>query len=67
MAITTVLFDLDGTLLPMNQDVFAKAYMNGLCQTAQPHGYDLAMMGKTIWAGTAAMVKNDGRMLSWNA
>ncbi len=67
MTITTVLFDLDGTLLPMDQEVFAKAYLNGLCQAAQPHGYDPAMMGKTIWAGTAAMVKNDGRMLNKDA
>ena len=26
MSITTVLFDLDGTLLPMDQDVFVKDY-----------------------------------------
>ena len=27
MAITTVLFDLDGTLLPMDQELFLKAYL----------------------------------------
>ena len=26
MKITTVFFDLDGTLLPMDQDVFVKTY-----------------------------------------
>ena len=26
MAIKTILFDLDGTLLPMDQDVFVKDY-----------------------------------------
>ena len=30
MAITTVLFDLDGTLLPMDQDSFVKGYMKML-------------------------------------
>ena len=35
MVITTILFDLDGTLLPMDQDTFAKAYVKGL--TVQPN------------------------------
>lgn len=67
MSITTVLFDLDGTLLPMDQDVFAKAYFNGLCQAAYPHGYEPMSLSATIWAGTAAMVKNDGRMCNQDA
>ncbi len=58
---TTVLFDLDGTLLPMDQDVFVKAYFGGLARTAAPRGYDAQKLIDTIWAGTAAMVKNDGR------
>ena len=36
--ITTVLFDLDGTLLPMDQDLFAKTYIGGLAKAAIPHG-----------------------------
>lgn len=39
MMITTILFDLDGTLLPMNQDDFANAYVKGLAMTAAPAGY----------------------------
>ncbi len=58
--ITTILFDLDGTLLPMDQDTFAKAYFKGLAQKAAPRGYEPEALVKTIWAGTAAMVKNDG-------
>ena len=27
-----VMFDLDGTLLPMDQDVFVKAYFSELCK-----------------------------------
>ena len=34
MMITTMLFDLDGTLLPMNQDEFANAYVKGLATAA---------------------------------
>lgn len=58
--ITTVLFDLDGTLLPMDQDVFVRAYLKGLCGKAVPHGYEPQKLADSIWAGTGAMVKNDG-------
>ena len=58
--ITTILFDLDGTLLPMEQDTFVKAYMGGLTRKAAGHGYDPAQVPGAIWAGTKAMVKNDG-------
>ncbi len=60
MAITTVLFDLDGTLLPMDQEVFTKAYFQGLTAKALPYGYEPKQLMQTIWAGTAAMTKNDG-------
>lgn len=56
----TVLFDLDGTLLPMDQDVFIKAYFGGLAKKLAPHGYDPEQLIAGVWAGTAAMVKNDG-------
>ncbi len=58
--ITTILFDLDGTLLPMDQEVFAGAYFKGLAAAAAPHGYEPAGLIDTIWKGTAAMVKNNG-------
>ena len=60
MRITTVLFDLDGTLLPMDLDIFSKAYIGGLAKTAIPYGYDPSEMAKAIFAGTVAMAKNDG-------
>lgn len=60
MKITTVLFDLDGTLLPMDQDEFVKYYFGLLAKKLAPHGYDPQALIKAIWAGTAAMVKNDG-------
>lgn len=64
MKISTVLFDLDGTLLPMDQDVFVKAYFGGLCRVLAPKGHDPEAIVKAIWAGTAAMVKNDGSCLN---
>ena len=60
MSIKAVLFDLDGTLLPMDQDIFIKAYFGGLVTALAPHGYDPKELASTIWAGTSAMVKNDG-------
>lgn len=60
MNIKTVMFDLDGTLLPMDQDEFTKAYFGLLAAKMAPHGYEPEQLISSIWAGTAAMVKNDG-------
>lgn len=60
MDIKMVLFDIDGTLLPMDQDLFTKAYFKLLAQKLAPHGYDPKQLIDCIWSGTAAMVKNDG-------
>lgn len=60
MAIKAVLFDLDGTLLPMDQDVFVKAYFKGLAKKLAPRGYEPESLIKAVWGGTGAMIKNDG-------
>lgn len=60
--IKMVLFDLDGTLLPMDQDKFMRAYFGGLAKRLAPIGYDADLLVKGIWGGTAAMVKNNGTM-----
>ena len=60
MKLTTVLFDLDGTLLPMDNDAFTKGYFKLLAAKLAPHGYDARQLVDGIWAGTAAMVANDG-------
>ena len=48
----TILFDLDGTLLPMDQDAFTRGYFRLLVKKLAPLGYDPAAL--------AAMVENDG-------
>lgn len=58
--ITTFLFDLDGTLLPMDQDCFIKAYIGNLAQKMASYGYEPSRLIKSIWAGTEAMARNDG-------
>lgn len=60
MSIKAVLFDLDGTLLPMDQDAFVKAYFGLLAQKLAPHGYEPKKLIDAIWSGTTAMVQNDG-------
>ncbi len=61
MSIKAVLFDLDGTLLPMDQDIFIKAYFKGLATKLAPYGYEPERLIKAIWVGTEAMIRNDGR------
>lgn len=58
--IKAILFDLDGTLLPMDQEVFLKAYMGSLCKAMMPHGYKSEELIATIWNGMYAMIGNDG-------
>lgn len=67
MSITTVLFDLDGTLLPMDQDIFIKKYFGLLAQKLAPHGYDPEKLIQAVWAGTKAMVANDGKVTNKEA
>lgn len=56
----TVMFDLDGTLLPFVQDEFIKLYFGGLCKKLAPLGYIPDKVVKDVWGGTGAMIKNDG-------
>ena len=58
--IDTVLFDLDGTLLPMDQDQFVQTYMTLLAQKLAPHGYEPKHLIDAVWSGTRAMVQNTG-------
>ena len=58
--IKAVLFDLDGTLLPMDMDEFTSGYFKFLVKKLMPHGYDKDTLIPAIWHGTAAMVRNDG-------
>lgn len=62
MAIRYVLFDLDGTLLPMDQEQFVKAYLKGLAAKMMPYGFDPQKISEALWAGTGAMMKTDGSL-----
>lgn len=58
--IKAVFFDLDGTLLPMDQDIFTKVYFKNLAIKLAPLGYEAEKLISAIWTGTASMVKNNG-------
>lgn len=55
-----ILFDLDGTLLPMDQNVFMKGYFQELAVALSPLGLEPDALVHAVWAGTKAMIKNDG-------
>lgn len=55
MSIKAVLFDLDGTLLPLNQDEFVKHYFKGLSGKLAEFGYEPEKLINSIWAGIRAM------------
>lgn len=70
MKIKAVLFDLDGTLLPMDQDLFIKEYFRTLAQKLSVYGYEPKKLVKNVWQCTLAMIKNDGSVpnekVFWN-
>ena len=67
MEIRMVMFDLDGTLLPMDMDTFTTGYFRLLVKKVAPYGYEPQTLIKAIWHGTAAMVRNDGSCLNEEA
>jgi len=64
MKLKTILFDLDGTLLPMDQDTFVKAYFGLLARKMAPLGYEPKKMMQAVYAGTEAMIRNDGSAMN---
>lgn len=71
MGIKTILFDLDGTLLPMDLNVFIKGYFEKMIQWLTPYNYDPDQLYNTFWLGNRAMMLNDGSITNerafWNA
>ncbi len=61
MSLKAVLFDLDGTLLPMDMDTFVNAYFGLLVKKLAPLGYNGEKLIASIWSGTKAMVLNNGK------
>ena len=70
MSIKNILFDLDGTLLPMDQDYFISTYLGALAKKMICRGYDPKDFAATIMQGIKVMIKNDGSVTNetafWN-
>ena len=67
MSIKAVLFDLDGTLLKMDQEEFVKTYFQYLAKHLAPKGYEPEKLLQVFWEGVTAMIKNDGTMTNEEA
>ncbi|SDY25670.1 HAD family hydrolase [Tindallia californiensis] len=59
----TILFDLDGTLLPMNLEKFMKLYIDALTEKFKPY-LEPSLFKKNLWTATRAMISNSGRTKS---
>ena len=62
-----VFFDLDGTLLPMDENQFTEIYFGLLYKYVKDLGYQKDELISVIWEGTKAMYKNDGSMTNCDA
>jgi len=60
MKYQAILFDMDGTLLPMDQERFVTHYFRELSAVLSPLGMEPKAVIDAVWAGTKAMVQNDG-------
>ncbi len=60
MNLKAVIFDLDGTVLPLNQEEFEKTYFKSLTDKFGTLGYDRESFLKAMKIGVNAMFNNDG-------
>ena len=56
-----IFFDLDGTLLPMDNDAFIKGYLGLLCKAVAHLGYTPETMVPTMWQGVAGVAPDRAR------
>jgi FMN phosphatase YigB (HAD superfamily) len=68
--INTILFDLDGTLLPLEDKIFLNTYFGLMAKRFARLGYDKDEFIKAVVTGVKAMVENDGKVTNevmfWN-
>lgn len=55
------LFDLDGTLLPLDEKEFLNIYMSSIGEKFASLGMDPKVMVQRLWQGTNAMIQNNGK------
>ena len=60
MKFEAILFDLDGTLLPMDNDIFVKGYLEILIKSVENLGYTFETLIPAMWKGVEKMTVNNG-------
>lgn len=58
--IDTIFLDMDGTLLPVDNDSFTHTYFKLLCTRVAPYGFTSKQFLHGLMCGMQAMVANDG-------
>ena len=56
-----ILFDLDGTLLPLDEKLFVDIYFTELSKVFSEYNIDSKKLVETIWTATHEIIKNDGK------
>lgn len=56
-----ILFDLDGTLLPLDEKLFVDIYFTELSKVFSVYNIDSKKLVETIWTATHEIIKNDGK------
>lgn len=59
-----ILFDMDGTLLPMDMKEFTSGYFKFLWKALQKYNISFEELVPAIWESTGKMVENDGSRLN---
>lgn len=64
--VKAIFFDLDGTLLPMDEKLFAKGYFYLLSKKMENYGYEQEKLISTVIKGTELMYRNQGNLTNEN-
>ncbi len=66
MKYKAILFDMDGTLVPMDMQEFINGYFKFLAKKLAPFISDSKKLINAVWVGFEAMVKNDGHVTNYD-
>ncbi|MBQ7765605.1 MAG: HAD family hydrolase [Lachnospiraceae bacterium] len=61
-----ILFDMDRTLVPMDEEMFIKTYFGGLARKLCPVGVEKDPLIAAIWKATGGMIRNDGNHTNYD-
>ncbi|MDR5659032.1 HAD family hydrolase [Serpentinicella sp. ANB-PHB4] len=59
--VTTILFDLDGTLLPLDLDIFIENYFKHLSIKLKDH-FEPKLLTKLVWDSTRSMIESNDNL-----